>query len=371
MTKYDFVGKRNIWFIFSGVVIAIGLFGLIFNGLTFGIEFQGGTLFEVKWQPPTVKKLEQELSDIGITKEELKSIDRKGDDATVVIDTSDETKTKEAEKTIEDLGATKIDTKKDGSKTTFNASWKVANIKDVREVLKDVDLEDSVIQFVGDKNNAMVIRTKHLSINEQQKTQDLIEKTGATDFSVQSVGPTWGKRLTQGTIIALILSLSVVLVFVTIRFEFKMGASAVVALAHDTLIAIGLYSLLGREVTTATIAAFLTILGYSMYDTIVVFDRIRENLAGIKKATYSSMVNKSINQVLRRSINTSMTSIIPVASLLILGGETLGDFAFALFIGLVSGSYSSIFIASPFLALWKEREPRYKAIRQRAEKDDK
>ena len=369
MTNFDFVGKRNIWFALSGVVIAIGLAGLIFNGLAFGIEFKGGTLFEVKWQPPSEKRLEKKLSEAGIGKEELKNVDRKGDKATVVIETADETKTKEAKKTIEDLGAVKIDTKKDGSKTTFKASWKVADIEEVREVLKDIDLGDSVIQFVGDENNEMVIRTKHLSINKQQKVQDLIEETGATDFSIQSVGPTWGKRLSQGTVIALILSLGVVLIFVSIRFEFKMGASATVALTHDVLIAVGLYALLGREVTTSTIAAFLTILGYSMYDTIVVFDRIRENLTGMKKVTYSSMVNKSLNQVLRRSINTSMTSIIPVTSLLILGGEVLGDFAFALFIGLVSGSYSSIFIASPFLAMWKEKEPRYKAIRQRAEKE--
>lgn len=371
MTKYDFVGKRNLWFAFSGVVIAIGLVGLFLNGLTFGIEFKGGTLFEVKWQPPSENKLEKELNEAGIVKSDLKSVNRKGDNATVVINSTDDTRTKETEKTLEALGALKIDTKEDGSKTTFKASWKVATIEDVREVLKDVDLQDSVIQFVGDNNNEMVIRTKHLSVDEQQKAQELIIKTGATDFSIQSVGPTWGKRLTQGTIIALIASLIVVLIFVTIRFEFKMGISAVIALAHDVLIAVGLYALLGREVTTSTIAAFLTILGYSMYDTIVVFDRIRENLGGIKKATYSSMVNKSVNQVLRRSINTSLTSIIPVASLLVLGGETLGDFAFALLIGLISGAYSSIFIASPVLAMWKEAEPRYKAIRQRAEKAEK
>lgn len=370
MTNYDFVGNRRIWFAFSGLIIAIGLVGLILNGLTFGIEFQGGTLFDVKWQPPTENKLEKELGDAGISSKELKSVDKKGNDATVVIESTDKSITEETEKTIKELGAVKIDAKEDGQETTFKASWIVASIKDVRDVLKDVNLEDSVIQFVGDEDNEMAIRTKHLSVDEQQEVQDLIKKTGATDFSIQSVGPTWGKRLSQGTIIALFLSLAVVLIFVSIRFEFKMGASAVVALAHDVLIAIGLYSLLGREVTTSTIAAFLTILGYSMYDTIVVFDRVRENLSGLKKATYSSMVNKSINQVLRRSINTSMTSIIPVASLLILGGETLGNFAFALLIGLVSGSYSSIFIASPVLSMWKESEPKYRAIKQRSEKEE-
>ncbi len=294
-TNIDFVGRRNIWFILSGIVIAIGIAGLIIKGLTFGIEFQGGTLFDVKY------------------------------------------------------------------KNTIT-------VADVRNSLKPLNLEDSVIQSVGNNNKEILIRTGQLSAGDQKKAQSVLRVAGATDFSIQTVGPTWGRQLTRGTLVALLLSLTVVLGFISLRFELKMGTAAVIALAHDVLIAIGLYSLIGREVTTSTIAAFLTILGYSMYDTIVVFDRIRENAAGLKKQTYIEMVNTSINQVLRRSINTSITSVIPVATLFFIGGETLRDFAFALMVGLISGAYSSIFIASPILAIWKDNEPKYRALRKKLSK---
>jgi len=294
-TKINFIGRRYIWFILSGIVIAVGIAGLFINGLTFGIEFQGGTLFDVKYKH-------------------------------------------------------------------------TVTVADVRSQLQPLKLEDSVLQLVGNNNKEILIRTGQLTQAEQENVQSALKAKGAIDFSVQTVGPTWGRQLTRGTLVALLLSLAVVLIFVSIRFEFKMGTAAVIALAHDVLIAVGLYSLIGREVTTSTIAAFLTILGYSMYDTIVVFDRIRENAAGLKKHTYIEMVNSSINQVLRRSINTAVTSVIPVATLFFIGGETLRDFAFALMVGLISGAYSSIFIASPILAIWKETEPKYRALRKKLSK---
>lgn len=292
MTNIDFIGRKYTWFAISVAVILIGLLGLMVKGLTFGIEFKGGTLFDVKFkQAITVEK--------------------------------------------------------------------------VRNELKKFQLENSVIQIVGDRQNEVLIKSREIDVAKQEEVTAGLKRIGATDFSVQSVGPSWGQQLTRGTLIALILSLVIVLAFVALRFEFKMGGSAVVALAHDVLIAVGLYALLGREVTTSTVAAFLTILGYSMYDTIVVFDRIRENASGLKKQTYSDMVNQSVNQVLRRSINTTLTSVIPVACLFFFGGETLRDFAFALLVGLISGGYSSVFIASPVLAMWKESEPRYRALRER------
>lgn len=294
-TNIDFVGRRYIWFILSGIIIAIAIAGLFVNGLSFGIEFQGGTLFDVKYKH-------------------------------------------------------------------------TITVADVRNDLVALNLADSVIQSVGNNNKEILVRTGELSVSEQEKVQSTLRAKGAADLSIQSVGPTWGQQLTRGTLVALLLSLVVVLGFVSLRFEFKMGTSAVIALAHDVIIALGLYSLIGREVTTSTIAAFLTILGYSMYDSIVVFDRIRENSAGLKKQTYIEMVNSSINQVLRRSINTSMTSVIPVATLFFIGGETLRDFAFALMVGLISGAYSSIFIASPILAIWKETEPKYRALRKKLSK---
>ena len=294
MSHFDFIGRKAIWFGLSSVVIAIGIAAILINGLTFGIEFQGGTLFEVKFAKPVT-------------------------------------------------------------------------VAEVRQAVAPAGLDDAVIQLAGSKKSVF-IRTSTLGQSRQGEVRKALKKKGATDFNIQRVGASWGKRLTQGTLIALFVALAVVLGFIAIRFEVKMGVAAVVALSHDVMIAIGMYALVSREVTTSTVAAFLTILGYSIYDTIVIFDRIRENTGGIKKETYSAMVNDSVNQSLRRSINTSLTSIIPVASLLVFGGETLKDFAFALLIGLASGTYSSIFIASPFLAMLKEGEPRYTALRKKLAK---
>lgn len=291
MTNFDFIGRRAWWFAFSGVVIAVGVVAIAVKGLVFGIEFKGGTLFEVKF-------------------------------------------------------------------------GKQITIEEVRSAVRPLGLGDSVIQQ-GGTSRSIFVRTKELPVAGQDKVKKALTDIGAKDFSIQGVGASWGARLTRGTVVALLLSLAIVLGFIAIRFEFKMGMAGVVALVHDVLVALGIYALVGREVTTSTVAAFLTILGYSLYDTIVVFDRVRENAVNLKKDTYSEMVNNSINQSLRRSINTSLTSIIPVTSLLIFGGETLKDFAFALLIGLASGAYSSIFIASPVLAMWKEGEPRYRALRKK------
>src|SRR5262245_36013382 len=149
-----------------------------------------------------------------------------------------------------------------------------------------------------------------------------------------------------------------------------MAAAALVALAHDIVITMGVYALVGREVTPETVIAFLTILGYSLYDTVVIFDKVKENtesVALVSKETYAGVVNLSVNQTFMRSVNTSLVVLLPIGSLLLFGGQTLKDFAFALFIGVTSGAYSSIFIAAPVLAVFKEREPRYQQIRARAE----
>jgi SecD/SecF fusion protein len=160
------------------------------------------------------------------------------------------------------------------------------------------------------------------------------------------------------------------LIYITIRLDFKMAVSAILALIHDTLITVGIYALTRRQVTPVTVIAFLTILGYSLYDTIVVFDRVEENTnlqARAGKSTYFDIVNESVNQTLMRSIGTTLTTLLPIITILIFGGETLKDFAFALFLGVFLGAYSSIFIASPLLALWREREPRSAAVRVKGE----
>ena len=168
---------------------------------------------------------------------------------------------------------------------------------------------------------------------------------------------------------AVAIALLLILAYVTFRFQWKYAVGAIAAEIHDLLIVIGVYSLTGREVTTATIAAVLTIMGYSLYDTVIIFDRIRENEPKLARMPYGDMVNESLWETLTRSLNTSFMSLLPVVCLLFFGGETLKDFAFALLVGIVSGAYSTIFVASPVLTILKEREPRYKKLKAAARAD--
>ena len=188
-----------------------------------------------------------------------------------------------------------------------------------------------------------------------------------------SVGPTFGKTVANSAVIAIIASLLVISAYVALRFEWKFAVPVLIALAHDLLITSGVYALTGREVTTATVAALLTILGYSLYDTIIVFDRVRENIPRMPRAAFSQIVNRSMSEVLTRSLATTSCTLMPIIALLLFGGAAgsseLQDFAFALLIGVASGAYSSIFIASPVLTHWKEREPQYRARRHRIEEE--
>jgi SecD/SecF fusion protein len=190
---------------------------------------------------------------------------------------------------------------------------------------------------------------------------------GNSGFQSESVGPTFGAQVAQSAIYAIIFSLLVIAAYVAIRFEAKYAIPVLIALAHDILITAGVYSLAGREVTSGTVAAFLTILGYSMYDTIIVFDRIRENVPRMPRATFSQIVNRSMSEVLTRSLITGMSTVFLLIVLFIFGGTTLQDFAFAMIVGVASGAYSSIFIASPVLTHWKEREPQYRNRRAQIE----
>jgi SecD/SecF fusion protein len=192
---------------------------------------------------------------------------------------------------------------------------------------------------------------------------------GLRSFDSTSVGPTFGKTVANSALIAIIASLLVISVYVALRFEWKFAVPVLIALMHDLLITSGVYALTGREVTTATVAALLTILGYSLYDTIIVFDRVRENIPRMPRAAFSQIVNRSMSEVMTRSIATTSCTLMPILALLLFGGPTLQDFAFALLIGVASGAYSSIFIASPVLTQWKERESGYRHRRQRIEEE--
>src|SRR5664280_480223 len=184
-------------------------------------------------------------------------------------------------------------------------------------------------------------------------------KNGTKNFSSTSIGPTFGKTVANSAIIAIIASLLVISAYIALRFEWKYAVPVLIALMHDLLITAGVYSLTGREVTTSTVAALLTILGYSLYDTIIVFDRVRENIPRMPRAAFSQIVNRSMSEVLTRSIATTACTLMPIILSLIFGGSTLKNFAFALMVGIASGAYSSIFIASPVLTHWKEREGSY------------
>ncbi|TMK89235.1 MAG: protein translocase subunit SecF [Actinobacteria bacterium] len=248
------------------------------------------------------------------------------------------------------------------------------SVNSVRDAVRPLGLGEATIQTSG--NGTVKVSFKHLTQAKQNQVTDAIAKAAHTSpgqVSINDVGPSWGKTVTNKARTALIVFFILITVYISFRFEWKMAIAALVAVVHDILVTIGVYSISRFEVTPATVVAFLTILGYSLYDTIVVFDRIEENTRGLSasgRLTYSDTVNLSMNQVLMRSINTSFVAILPVASILaigvyVLGATALEDFGLALLVGLITGACSSICIASPVLVLLKEREPRYAAIRQR------
>jgi SecD/SecF fusion protein len=245
----------------------------------------------------------------------------------------------------------------------------------VRSVMNSIGVKDATVQKVsGDASlgsYGFQISAKNIPRRQAQDALQSklgIAKNGA-DFNYTSVGPTFGKTIANNAVIAIIASLLVISVYVALRFEWKFAVPVLIALMHDLLITSGVYSLTGREVTTATVAALLTILGYSLYDTIIVFDRVRENVPRMPRAAFSQIVNRSMSEVLTRSLATTSCTLMPILALLLFGGATLKDFAFALLIGVASGAYSSIFIASPVLTHWKERESVYRTRRQRIEED--
>jgi SecD/SecF fusion protein len=238
-----------------------------------------------------------------------------------------------------------------------------ASVDQVRDALRPLGYADAKIQEVTDPDlgeNVVQIATKQLSPEGVSRVQQTLDREfGVTNFSSTSIGPTFGQQIAKTATIAIIASLILISIYIGLRFEFKFAVPVLIALAHDLLITAGVYALTEREVTTATVAALLTILGYSLYDTIIVFDRIRENVPRMPRATFSQIVNRSMSEVLTRSLVTSFSTLMPIAALMLFGGETLKDFGFALLVGVASGTYSSVFIASPVLVHWKEREPIY------------
>lgn len=308
-TRFDFVGHRRWWYMLSGIVILAGLVSFGIRGLNEGIDFKGGTSWEVTAHGATVSQVTTAVQHAGVS--------------------------------------------------------------------------PSLVQGLGTGSNAHVQVEADLSAKSATQRQATEAKVAArlaavthspvSSVSISEIGPTWGSQITNKAILAVIVFFVVVVAYISFRFEWKMALAALVAVIHDLLVVAGVYSLSGLQVTPDTVVAVLTILGYSLYDTVVVFDRVADNAKGLGatgRMTYQEVVNLSMNQTLARSINTSLVAILPTLSVLIIGAQVLGAttlqyFGFALVIGLISGAYSSLFIASPILSQLKEREPRYRSIRQK------
>ncbi len=299
--SFDFIGKRKRWYAFSGVLMLVSIVVLSIQGLHLGIEFKGGASFSVKKVGVSIAAATEAVKSTGLSSE-------------------------------------------------------------------------PVVQLIG--TDKVRVQTGILKPGQSAAIQDaLAAKFGvvANDVDYQLIGPSWGAEITKKALYGLFGFLIVVVLYLALAFEPKMAIAAIVAVIHDVVITVGIYALVGFEVTPATVIGFLTILGYSLYDTVVVFDKVRENtrtIAGGSRMTYSQAANLAVNQTLVRSFNTSLIALLPVGSILfvgagLLGAGTLKDLSLALFIGLATGTYSSIFIATPILAALREREPAMKALAKR------
>ena len=237
--------------------------------------------------------------------------------------------------------------------TVANAERQLSD-EQIRDVLPAEIAGEAVITTLG--QSGYEIRTPVISGQEEQSSiRDSLSEASGGEVSVTTVSPAFGQQLRNQALQAVVAALLIIVAFISFRFEFAFALAAMAALVHDILMTIGFYAIVGREVSLVTVVAVLTVLGYSIYDTIIIFDRIRENApsVGYNRRRFDEMINRSIRQVVRRSIYTSIFTLIPITALLIFGESTLSDFAFALLVGIVAGTYSSIFVASPVLSLYK------------------
>ena len=296
---FDFAGASRWFFSFSGAILAIGAISFATNQLNFGIDFESGTKINVALsQAPSVDDVRSALSDAGVT----------------------------------DAESVKI------------------------QEVDNPEFGNNVYQIQGK------IGTTEVGAVSDELSKDFGFENGPDDsFQNDTVGPTFGQQIARSAGYAIIFSLLLIAAYVAFRFEAKYAIPVMIAVIHDVLITAGVYSLVGREVSSGTVAAFLTILGYSLYDTVIVFDRIRENVPRLPRATFAQIANRSLSEVLTRSLITGLSTVFLIGVILVFGGDTLRDFAFAMMVGVLSGTYSSIFIATPVLIHWKEREPGYRA----------
>jgi SecD/SecF fusion protein len=265
---------------------------------------------------------------------------------------------------------------KGGTQVSFSSA-KPLSLAAVRQETNKIGQGDAIVQGRGkssgsDQYQQFQIRTKSLtSAQQSQLNQGLKTDLGVKSIGTKNVSSSFGSQIAKSAILAIIVSLLLIILYITMRFDFKYAIPVIVAMLHDVVITVGIYALLGREVTSSTVAAVLTVLGYSIYDTIIIFDRIRENVPIMRKQPFAAIANISLWETIRRSLATTLITLLPVAALLFFGGATLKDFAFALMIGITAGAYSSIFVAAPLLTILKEREPEWIKLKRNAPKETK
>jgi preprotein translocase subunit SecF len=301
--SFDFVGRRRLWYAISAFILVVSIVAVIVRGLSFSVDFKGGAIF------------------------------------------------------------------------TFPSSS--TSLSQVQDAVESGGISGAIVQQTHGEKNGWQVQTKSLTGAQTvalEKTMSSKLGVNSDDISVTTVGPSWGSQISGKALEALIAFMIVIVIYLSIAFELRMAIAAFVALVHDLVIAIGIYALAGFQVSPATVIGLLTILGYSLYDTVVVFDKVRENTAGLlggARTTYSQAANLALNQTLVRSINTSIIALLPVAGILVVATSLLGanneleELALVLFVGMLSGTYSSIFIATPVLADLKERQPQYQALAKR------
>jgi SecD/SecF fusion protein len=307
---FDFMGNSRWFFTLSGTILLVGALAIGGRGINFGIDFVSGTQIEVSLKHPAgVQKVQAAVTSLGFNT---------------------------GVPVVQQLSTTQ---KKKGAAASYQFQIRTKTLRN--DQIGPVALPGTVEHVLDQRFGVL----------------------GTPSFT--SVGASFGRTVENSALVAIIASLLAISVYIAWRFQWKYAVPVLIALAHDVLITAGVYALIGREVTASTVAALLTILGYSMYDTIIVFDRVRENVQKMQNAAFSQIVNRSMAEVLTRSLATSLCTLLPILALLIFGGSTLKDFAFALLVGVASGAYSSIFIASPVLTHWKERELVYRRRRAR------
>ncbi len=240
-----------------------------------------------------------------------------------------------------------------GAQFTAADAERQLSVGEVRGALPNDVARDSAVQTLGE--DGYEVRTPVLGEEETRRVRDSLSEALGAEVSVTSVSPAFGGQLRDQALQAVAAALLIIVAFISFRFEFAFALAAMVAVVHDVLMTVGFYAIVGREVNLVTVVAVLTVLGYSLYDTIIIFDRIRENTptVGYNRRRFDETIDTSIRQVVRRSIYTSLSTLIPITALLIFGEATLSDFAFALLVGIIAGTYSSIFVASPVLSLYK------------------